>query len=354
MRLPGNRSITLKMAYNLLHRAARLYRTNRSLRAWNQAATHIYRKLAGQSPPTTAILASTYRCQCNCDNCYAMLNGRNGIGEMSIEELKAAVDQIKGLGTLHLIITGGEPLMRDDIFDLISHAHNIGLITRISTNGWLLTRNCVAELKRAGLNQCGVAIDDADPDTHDWLRGLPGIFEKATQGLRYLHEYNLDSKIITYATNQNVPEGLERIIALGRQLHVRSVYINFAYQAGRWSNAHHEVLSEEKMALVSKLHDSVFVHLEFPTSRRMCCAYNKSYIYVNAMGEVTPCPVVPFVLGNIKNVPLADIWQRHVSSLRLESRGRCPMNEEKARDALRAHAASVRARSPGGGGDTGC
>lgn len=353
MRLPGNRSISLKMTFNLLNRAARLYRTNGSLRAWLQAATHVYRKLSGQAPPTTATLALTYLCQCKCDNCYAAVDGRNGVDEMSTEELKVVIDQLKGLGALQLIFTGGEPLLREDLFDLVAHAHDIGLITRISTNGLLLTRTCVAELKRAGLNQCGVAIDDADPDTHDRLRGLPGIFEKAMQGLRYLHEYDLDSKIVTYASNRNVPEGLERIIELGRQLKVKSVYINIAYASGRWSNAHHEVLSDEKMALVSKLHDSVFVHLEFPTSQTMCCAYNKEFVYVNAMGEVTPCPVVPFVIGNIRNEPLADIWKRHVSTLCLESRGKCPMNEEKAREALRAHAASVLARGAGGGGNCG-
>lgn len=353
MKLPGKQSISLKMSFNLLRRAIRLYRTNGSLRAWQQAATHVYFKLAGQAPPTTATLASTYRCQCKCDNCYAMVDGRNGADEMSTDELKAVIDQIRGLGALQLIITGGEPLLRKDIFDLVAHAHAIGLITRISTNGYLLTRECVAELKRAGLNQCGVAIDDADPDMHDRLRGLPGIFEKAIQGLRYLHEYNLDSKIITYATNRNVPEGLKRIIELGRQLQVKSVYINIAFAAGRWSNANHEVLSEEKMAYVSKLHDSVFIHLEFPNWQRMCCAYNKAFVYVNAMGEVTPCPVVPFVIGNIKDEPLADIWQRHVSALRLESRGRCPMNEAKAREALRAHAASVKTRGAAGGGNFG-
>jgi MoaA/NifB/PqqE/SkfB family radical SAM enzyme len=275
------------------------------------------------------------------------------MGEMSTEELKAVIEQLKGLGALQLIITGGEPLLREDIFDLVAHAKDIGLLTRISTNGLLLTRTCVAELKRSGLNQCGVAIDDADPATHDRLRGLPGIFDKAIQGLHYLQEYDLDSKIITYATNRNVPEGLERIIELGRQLKVRSVYINIAYSAGRWSHAHHEVLSEEKMALVSMLHDSSFVLLEFPSAQTKCCAYNKAFVYVNAMGEVTPCPVVPFVIGNIKDEPLTEIWKRHVSAMQLESRGKCPMNEAKAREALRAHAISVLSRGTGSGGDCG-
>jgi MoaA/NifB/PqqE/SkfB family radical SAM enzyme len=261
---------------------------------------------------------------------------------MSTDEMKSAIDQLKGLGTLLLIFTGGEPLLRKDIYALIAHAHNAGLITRLSTNGWLLTRENVAKLKRAGLNQCGVGISDADPEVHDRERGLPGIFDKAVQGLRYLHEYKLEGKIISYATNRNTPEGLEQIIALGRRLRAKSVYLNFAYAAGRWDDACDEVLSEEKMEQLRKLHDAVFVHLEFPTPERMCCALKKGYIYVNASGDVTPCPVIPFVMGTIKSEQLTEIWKRHVSTLCLELRGICPVNEKKTREALKAHVESVR------------
>jgi MoaA/NifB/PqqE/SkfB family radical SAM enzyme len=263
---------------------------------------------------------------------------------MSTEEMKDAIDQIKALGTLLLIISGGEPLLRKDILDLVAHAHKIGLLTRISTNGFLLTKELVVELKRAGLNQCGVSIDDADPDTHDRLRGLPGSFDKAVQGLRYLSDYKINSKILAYASRRLVTEGLERIIDLGRQLNVMSVWILMPVAAGRWADSHQEILTEEEMARVRSLYDLKFVHFEFPKAKTMCCAYDKALIYICPNGDVTPCPYVPYEMGNIRKEPLSDIWRRHVSLLQLESRGECPMNEKKAREALRTHTDTVRDR----------
>lgn len=73
-------------------------------------------------------------------------------------------------------------------------------------------------------------------------------------------------------------------------------------------------------------------------------------IYVNAFGEVTPCPVAPYVIGNLRDESLASIWKRHVDALRLEYRGKCPVNETAGREALRAHAASVSSRVLGCGG----
>jgi MoaA/NifB/PqqE/SkfB family radical SAM enzyme len=75
---------------------------------------------------------------------------------------------------LQVAFSGGEPPLREDIVELVRHAHDIGLLTRISTNGLLLDRELVSRLKRAGLTPCGVSIDDADPETHDRLRGLLG------------------------------------------------------------------------------------------------------------------------------------------------------------------------------------
>ena len=195
----------LERSVRTLGRGARLYGNNGSWRAWVQGTSYILRGLAGRALPQSVCLATTYRCQCNCSNCYAAAKERENAGEMSTEELKAVIDAIRTLGAIHLNITGGEPLLREDILDLVAHAHASGLITRISTNGYLLTRERVAALRRAGLNQCGVAIDDADPDTHDRLRGLPGLFEKAIQGFRLLHEFGIESRLVTYACHGNMP-----------------------------------------------------------------------------------------------------------------------------------------------------
>lgn len=336
MSLMGNKNGFLKITINTLSRAVRLYINSRSLRIWMQPLNYIYRKQRGFSPPVTCCFAVTSRCQCNCPHCYAVPE-RIHSKEMSTRKAEDVIDQVKALGTLQILFTGGEPLLRRDIFDLIAYANKAGLLTRISTNGALLTRENVAKLKRAGLNQCGVSIDDADPETHDWLRGLPGLFQKATQGLRYLHEYGIAGKLMTYACHQNITKGLERIIQLGKKLQVSTVYISHPFAVGRWASSPHEVLSKEEIARIRGLYDYRFVQLEFPTAETMCCAYNNSVFYINAKGSVTPCPAVPYPIGDLCEEPLASILRRHTSTLSLEYRGGCPMNDEAARKDLLAH-----------------
>ena len=349
MRSLGDWPRSLERGVRTLNRGARLYGKNGSWRAWVQGTAYILRRLAGRALPLSVCLATTYRCQCHCSHCYAAANERENVDEMSTAETRVLIDELRALGAIHLNFTGGEPLLREDILDLVAHAHASGLITRISTNGYLLTRERVASLRRAGLNQCGIAIDDADPDTHDRLRGLPGLFERAIGGFRLLHEYGIESRLMTYACHGNMPQGMERILDLARRLRIQSVHINFPYASGLWAESFDEIFSNDDMDRLRKFQrfmKTPLVLIEFPTPEARCLVAKKSFIYINASGEVTPCPVVPYVIGNVRVEPLARIWKRHVDILRLDYRGNCPMNESAGREALRAHAASVSSRVP--------
>ncbi len=332
-----------------LGRGVSLYARNGSWRAWVQLASYYLRRIAGRAVPLSVCLAITYRCQCNCSNCYAAVKAGENAYEMSTEELKTLIDEIIALGAIHLNITGGEPLLREDIVDLVAYAHARGLITRISTNGWLLTPERVAALRRAGLNQCGIAIDDADPDTHDRQRGLPGLFEKAVQRFAILHEHGIESRFVTYACHRNMPHGMERLLKLAKRLGVKTIHLNFPYASGRWGSSFNEIFSPDEIDRLRRFQGFMRIPLvlfEFPTQRAMCLAARKLIIYINASGEVTLCPVVPYVIGNVRDEPFSIIWHRHAGLMQMNYRGNCPMNEPVGREALRAHAAAVTSRIP--------
>jgi MoaA/NifB/PqqE/SkfB family radical SAM enzyme len=333
--------LAFRMMSRLLLRAARLYATNGSHRAWSQLAYHVRRRLTRKASPHLVAFGLTRRCQAGCDHCYSHVSASGGREELRTEECLSVIDQIKGLGALQVLFTGGDPLLRKDIFDVIAYAHEIGLLTRISTNGYRLTRERVARLEQAGLNQCGVSIDYSDEGAHDRMRKLPGSYERVTEGLGYLRECGIDRKIISCISREKIPGEIERIVELGERLGVNSIYFTIPYLSGRWTDSREEVLSEDEMGRLRSLLQHPLVDMEFPTSRTMCCSYAKSYLHVSAVGDVTPCPAVPYQMGNIRQEPLADIWRRHVAMLDLESRGRCPMNSECDRKLLREHAASV-------------
>lgn len=342
--------LSLDRAFRALGGGVRLYAKNDSWRAWAQGMSYVLGRLARRALPFTVFLAPTYRCQCSCAHCYAALRGVDDDAEMTTEELKEVIGQIKALGAVRLTLTGGEPLLRKDICDLVARAHEIGLITHVSTNGALLTRERVAELRRAGLDQCGIAIDDADPDTHDRLRGVPGLYEKATRGFRFLHDSGVESRFVTSACFVDLGRGMERLMDLAGRLKAKKFHVQFPYASGRWADSFTGEFSEadmDRLRGLQRFMRSPAVLFEFPTPETMCCAVKKTILYINAAGDVTPCPVIPYAIGDIRSESLAEIWKRHVEAMRMVSRGKCPMNNAAARTALRAYAGAVRSAGPG-------
>jgi AdoMet-dependent heme synthase len=326
---------------NRVCRMTRLYASNRSLRAVAQLPRFAASRLLLRPFPANVSIALTYRCQCQCEHCYSNAPDRKDHEEMTTADLKAVIDQVRSLGALQVIFSAGEPLLRNDLEEVIRHAHRAGLLTRLNTNGLLLDRARASRLKEAGLTQCAVSIDHADAGVHDSLRGVPGAFDRAVQAIRHLGEAGIPCQICTYASRRLIPDGLRDIISLGRELGVTSVYFFWPVAAGRYDSAFDRMLSAEERAFVRTLQDSTFVHLELPTPRTRCDVIIKRILFVSPRGDVTPCPFVPYVLGNIKVRSLEEIWRRHCGMLKLDYRDDCLMNDVRQRDAIEMHVENV-------------
>ena len=324
-----------------IYRGLRLYYSSRSLRAWGVLLRYLCRKMLGRNLPHFIFIAPTYRCQCRCVHCFANILGRDDHDTLDTRQLKSVIDQAKRLGVIGIIFSGGEPLLREDLAELVQHARKAGLLTRVDTNGLLLDRERISKLKKAGVTQFAVSIDDPDPETHDRLRGVPGTYKKAVEGIKILRELNIPCQILTYTSKRNVTAGIEKIIDLGRQLQVLCVQLIFPVAAGRWDGAFDQLLTKKEKTRVWELKLPPFVFVMSPAPRALCPVYTKSTLYVTAQGYVTPCPFVPYVMGNIRDYTLNELWQRHCAKFNLKFRGDCPMNNIQAREALKRHVESL-------------
>jgi MoaA/NifB/PqqE/SkfB family radical SAM enzyme len=311
------------------------------LRAWKHLFRYALKKIAGKSIPAFIDIALTYKCQCDCVHCAAHAYRGDGKGELDTSQLKDVIDQAQHLGVLEVIFSGGEPLLRKDLIELTRYAHEAGLIIRLNTNGLLLTRERVAEIKDSGVNQVGVSIDAPDPKSHNALRKKKGVYQKALEGIDYLREAGLYFQILTYASKANVDSGLAEIIQLGKDCGAFGVFIFFPIAVGKWYFSLHKVLTHQEREKVRKHHDLKRVHLELPTSRTSCCSFDKLVVYVTAQGDVTPCPFVPFSIGNLADHALTELWHSYVDQLDLESRGFCPMNNPETREDLKSYIHTV-------------
>jgi len=297
--------------------------------------------------PQVITVGVTNRCQCRCVHCSSNvpnLTSADGEAELTGAEVRSIIDQAIAMAIPRITFFGGEPLLRKDICDLVSSAHRKGMMTRINTNGLALTEDMVTRLKRAGLTHCDVSIDSADPEEHDRLRGVPGLFAKAVAGIERLGAHGMLCQIVTYAGKRGLAGGLQRIIELGRRLNVTSVSIVFPMASGCWFESEEELLNESERAQVRSLVRGRSVHVELPTVEHRCNVMKKSSLYVSAKGDVTPCPFIPWSLGNVRENTIVELFEALVAGSLSEHRGDCLMNSKRAREDLRGVVSQARAR----------
>ena len=254
----------------------------------------------------------TYRCQLNCVHCGVYGQRDDSRSELSREEVFDLIDQSYSLGIYFIIFSGGEPLMRDEISDYVKHSVNRGIMAAVSTNGLLLSKGVILELKKSGISFINLSIDSADPAMHDKLRGLNGCFLKASQAITDCVKVGIPVLVSTYATKENIASReLEKIISFSRCIGASGVRVLLAARAGKWSNCLDLSLSEAEKEYLGSLLDPCYVYFEGVCNKfTECNAALKKLLYVSAYGDVQPCSFVPINFGNIRNDTLAGIWLR--------------------------------------------
>ena len=147
----------------------------------------------------------TSRCNLSCQHCYADAAGGRNEKELTAEEAGDLIDDLADFGCPVLLFSGGEPLTRPDLADLVHRAVSRGMRAVISTNGTLMTPERAAELKAAGASYAGVSLDGLK-ETHDRFRNRPGAFEQALEGIRACHAASLHVGLRLTLTRLNAGE----------------------------------------------------------------------------------------------------------------------------------------------------
>lgn len=144
-------------------------------------------------PPYLTSYAVTRKCNLNCKHCYSDATNKVASDELSTKEAKRLLDDIASLGVKLIIFDGGEPLCRDDFFDIAKYASLKGLRVVIGSNGTLIGTYIAKKLKSSGVMAVQISIDSANPKKYDWFRGMDGSFNKALKGAFACRESKLSS-----------------------------------------------------------------------------------------------------------------------------------------------------------------
>ena len=197
---------------------------------------------------------STKACNLRCIHCYYTARAEPDPNELTTEEAKAFIDDLADFGVPVLLFSGGEPLMREDLFELGAYAVEQGLRTVISTNGTLIDQEAAGRIKEAGFSYVGISLDGIGP-TNDRFRGMQGAFDAALRGFRHCEAAGVRTGLRLTLNKHNVAD-LPNILDLLQEERIpRACFYHLVY-AGRGKRMQADDLTlEETRAAVDVIFD---------------------------------------------------------------------------------------------------
>jgi radical SAM protein with 4Fe4S-binding SPASM domain len=184
-----------------------------SLNGGEQHSNH-----GNQSKPRLIFWELTKGCNLRCIHCRASATELSSPSDLSTQAAREIIDDITAVSTPILVLSGGEPLFRSDIFQLARYATDKGLRVALATNGTLVTKDIARMIVDSGVRRVAISLDGADARTHDTFRGIPGAFDAAIYGFRNLKNLGMSVQINTTIARHNahqLPEVLELAKFLG-------------------------------------------------------------------------------------------------------------------------------------------
>ena len=298
--------------------------------------------------PFLVVWDITYACNLKCKHCYASA-GKPLQDELSLEEVKQGIDQLNRASVPLIAFSGGEPLVRKDIFDITRYAHEKGMYVAVATNATLITKEKAQEMKQNGIRFVQISLDGATAKTHDTFRGIPGVFDKTIQGIKNCVDEGLFINIATTATKYNYQE-IPKIIDVCEDLGANWFMIYNFVPTGRGkfiiendlSPIEREELMKElwvklktgspvnvlstapqfaRVALEAEKESNekiVPTHFANPElSGKLVnlaefiggCGCGRFYCAIRPDGTIEPCVFFPLTIGNIKEVDFRTFWK---------------------------------------------
>ena len=327
-----------------------------------------------QDRPRLVFWELTRRCNLRCAHCRAEADDLIYEGELDTASALAVVDDIASFAEPILVLTGGGPLYRADLFEIARHALTRGLRIALATNGTLIDAQTAASIREAGFSRVSISIDGADAASHDGFRGILGSFERALTGARLLQEVGVEFQFNTTITKRNVDE-MEAILKLAEKRGARALHVFMLVPVGCGVEiAQSDMLSREKYeeVLTWLYHRTKEAPFEFKATcaphyyrimrqearregrtvsyesdgmaamTRGCLAAS-GVCFISHRGDVQPCGYLPLVAGNVLEKSFGEIWENSELFARLrridDLGGKCGLCE------YRAFCAGCRARA---------
>jgi AdoMet-dependent heme synthase len=289
--------------------------------------------------PMLVIWEVTQACDLECVHCRASAQSERNPEELTTEQGYRLLDNIRSFGEPLMVFTGGDPLKRPDLYDLLRYSVKIGLRTNVTPSATpLLTPEAIDGFKEAGVTRMAISVDGHDAASHDDFRGVPGTFDRAMLALRHARDIGLDTQFQTTVTRRNM-EHLAEIADIVRDVRSKMWSLFFLIVTGRALEGDDLLAPEyeqvfEFMYNLSKtapfgIKTTEAMHYRRYIAQRMKAEHGvhenesakgvafrtagvsdgKGFVFVSHQGEIFPSGFLPVSGGNVLNSPLTEVYR---------------------------------------------
>jgi radical SAM protein len=289
--------------------------------------------------PMLVIWEVTQACDLACVHCRASAQPKRSPAELSTEQGYRLLDEIRSFGEPLMVFTGGDPLKRPDLYELIRYSVKIGLRTNVTPSATpLLTAEAIEGFQAAGIARMAISLDGPDAATHDEFRGIPGTFDRAMFALRHARDIGLDTQLQTTVSRRNMAR-LAEIAEIAKEVRTRMWSLFFLIVTGR---------AEEGDDLLAPEYEQVFefmyelsktapfgvktteaMHYRRYVAQRIKAEHGvtenanakgvawrtagvsdgKGFVFVSHTGEIFPSGFLPVSGGNVLDDSLTDVYR---------------------------------------------
>jgi heme b synthase len=282
----------------------------------------------------------TGRCNLKCIHCRASAAMDAEVGP-TLEQATAFLDDVKSFADPVVVVSGGEPLLREDVFDIVKYGTDLGLRMCMATNGTLVTDEVCERLKEVGIKMVSLSLDGASAEVHDNFRDQEGAFDGVMKASELFNKHDIKFLINSSFTKRNQDE-IPKVYELAKSLGATAWYMFMIVPTGRGKEImdeliskedyekllewHYEMEKEEKDILVrptcapmyyrifrqkAREEGFDFKHrsLKFSTGGSKGCLAGQLIALITATGEVQPCSYFPKSAGNVYKQSFKDIWE---------------------------------------------
>jgi radical SAM protein with 4Fe4S-binding SPASM domain len=272
-------------------------------------------KASALKSPLNAHLDVTWKCNERCIHCYV---DHGAGGDMSTGEIKSLLDQLAAAGTLFLTISGGEIMLRKDIFEIAACARSLRFDVKLKTNGILIGEREAARFGCLGVREADISIYSWRPEIHDAITLTPGSLARSIAAILHLRSQGIRTKIRTpimkdtaadYPGIQALADELGVMVRFDLTIAPRLDGDRTPLELGVSSDALKGIFRDRRIAVNVEEVCAAPPPLDAQVLSEQLCGAGHAGVYITPQGDVAPCVQFPMVCGSLRRNTFAEIWR---------------------------------------------